>query len=96
MFRLEKLEVVHWDFWQRLVLPLDAAIVTIVGSNGSGKTTLLDALRTLLALDCSKSAITSATCGATAKISAGCAASLTTAASLRASVLSGRLFPATR
>ena len=54
MFRLEKLEVVHWDFWQRLVLPLDAAIVTIVGPNGSGKTTLLDALRTLLALDCSK------------------------------------------
>ncbi len=54
MFRLEKLEVVHWDFWQRLVLPLDAAIVTIVGPNGSGKTTLLDGLRTLLALDCSK------------------------------------------
>ena len=54
MFRLEKLEVVHWDFWQRLVLPLAAAIVTIVGPNGSGKTTLLDALRTLLALDCSK------------------------------------------
>ena len=54
MFRLEKLEVVHWDFWQRLVLPLDASIVTIVGPNGSGKTTLLDALRTLLALDCSK------------------------------------------
>ena len=54
MFRLERLEVVHWDFWQRLLLPLDAAIVTIVGPNGSGKTTLLDALRTLLALDCSK------------------------------------------
>lgn len=54
MFRLEKFEVVHWDFWQRLVLPLDASIVTIVGPNGSGKTTLLDALRTLLALDCSK------------------------------------------
>ncbi|MBN8463538.1 MAG: AAA family ATPase [Dechloromonas sp.] len=54
MFRLERLEVVHWDFWQRLILPLDAAIVTIVGPNGSGKTTLLDALRTLLALDCSK------------------------------------------
>ncbi|MEN9479389.1 MAG: hypothetical protein RLZZ298_784 [Pseudomonadota bacterium] len=54
MFRLIKLEVVHWDFWQRLTLPLDASIVTIVGPNGSGKTTLLDALRTLLALDCSK------------------------------------------
>lgn len=53
MFRFEKLEVVHWDYWQRVELPLDAAIVTIVGPNGSGKTTLLDALRTLLALDCS-------------------------------------------
>ena len=36
------------------MLPLDAAIITIVGPNGSGKTTLLDALRTLLALECSK------------------------------------------
>lgn len=54
MFRLLELEAVHWDFWQRLRLPLDAAIVTISGPNGSGKTTLLDALRTLLALDCSK------------------------------------------
>jgi len=53
MFRFEKLEVVHWDYWQRVELPLDASIVTIVGPNGSGKTTLLDALRTLLALDCS-------------------------------------------
>ncbi|MBA3902840.1 MAG: hypothetical protein C0522_04060, partial [Rhodocyclaceae bacterium] len=53
MFRFEKLEVVHWDYWKRVELPLDAAIVTIVGPNGSGKTTLLDALRTLLALDCS-------------------------------------------
>ncbi|MDP2825337.1 MAG: AAA family ATPase [Sulfuritalea sp.] len=53
MFRFEKLEVVHWDYWQRVELPLDANIVTIVGPNGSGKTTLLDALRTLLALDCS-------------------------------------------
>ena len=54
MFRLTNLEVVHWDYWQRFSLPLDASIVTIVGPNGSGKTTLLDALRTLLALDCSK------------------------------------------
>jgi chromosome segregation ATPase len=54
MFRLLNLEVVHWDYWQRFTLPLDASIVTIVGPNGSGKTTLLDALRTLLALDCSK------------------------------------------
>jgi chromosome segregation ATPase len=53
MFRFEKLELVHWDYWQRVELPLDANIVTIVGPNGSGKTTLLDALRTLLALECS-------------------------------------------
>lgn len=54
MFRLLELETVHWDYWQRFKLPLDASIITIVGPNGSGKTTLLDALRTLLALDCSK------------------------------------------
>ncbi|HXU93413.1 MAG TPA: AAA family ATPase [Gallionella sp.] len=54
MFRLLELETVHWDYWQRFKLPLDASIVTIVGPNGSGKTTLLDALRTLLALECSK------------------------------------------
>lgn len=54
MFRLLELEVVHWDFWQRFRLPLDASIITIVGPNGSGKTTLLDALRTLLALECSR------------------------------------------
>lgn len=53
MFRLNELEVVHWDYWQRFVAPLNAAIITIVGPNGSGKTTLLDAMRTLLALDCS-------------------------------------------
>lgn len=54
MFRLLNLELVHWDYWQRFTLPLDAPIVTIVGPNGSGKTTLLDALRTLLALECSR------------------------------------------
>jgi chromosome segregation protein len=54
MFRLTNLEVINWDYWQRFTVPLDASIVTIVGPNGSGKTTLLDALRTLLALDCSK------------------------------------------
>ncbi|MBI3903226.1 MAG: AAA family ATPase [Nitrosomonadales bacterium] len=54
MFRLLELETVHWDYWQRFKLPLNAPIITIVGPNGSGKTTLLDALRTLLALECSK------------------------------------------
>lgn len=53
MFHIKTLEVVHWDFWRRFSLPLDAQIVTIVGPNGSGKTTLLDALRTLFALRCS-------------------------------------------
>lgn len=54
MFRLMELETVHWDYWQTFKLPLDAPIITISGPNGSGKTTLLDAMRTLLALDCSK------------------------------------------
>lgn len=51
MFEFRQLEVVHWDYWQRYTLPLDASIITVVGPNGSGKTTLLDALRTLLAID---------------------------------------------
>jgi len=53
MFHLKSLELVHWDYWQRLAVPLDANIVGIVGPNGSGKTTLLDALRTLFAIKCS-------------------------------------------
>jgi len=52
MFRLLKVEVVHWDYWERFSLPMDANVITIVGPNGSGKTTLLDALRTLLCIDC--------------------------------------------
>ncbi|GAA5786379.1 ATP-binding protein [Chitiniphilus shinanonensis] len=53
MFQIRELEMIHWDFWRAIRVPLDAQIVTIVGPNGSGKTTLLDALRTLLALKCS-------------------------------------------
>ena len=53
MFRFLKVEIVHWDYWERFSLPLEANIITIVGPNGSGKTTLLDALRTLLCIDCS-------------------------------------------
>ena len=53
MFHIKQIELVHWDFWRRFTLPLDAQIITIVGPNGSGKTTLLDALRTLFALRCS-------------------------------------------
>ncbi|WP_151446766.1 ATP-binding protein [Lacisediminimonas profundi] len=54
MFHIKSLELVHWDYWQRVKnIPLDARIITIAGQNGSGKTTLLDALRTLFGLDCS-------------------------------------------
>ncbi|MGV3653199.1 MAG: ATP-binding protein, partial [Noviherbaspirillum sp.] len=54
MFHIKSLELVHWDYWQRVKnIPLDAKIITIAGQNGSGKTTLLDALRTLFGLDCS-------------------------------------------
>ena len=53
MFHLQSLELLHWDYCQRLTLPLDGSIITVAGPNGSGKTTLLDAMRTLLGLDCS-------------------------------------------
>lgn len=53
MFKFLSLEVVHWDYWERFSLPLDANVITVVGPNGSGKTTLLDALRTLLCIHCS-------------------------------------------
>lgn len=53
MFHIKTLELVHWDYWRRFTLPLDAQIITIVGPNGSGKTTLLDGMRTLFALRCS-------------------------------------------
>ena len=54
MFRFMALELVHWDYWERVMLPLDESIITIVGPNGSGKTTLLDAMRTVLALNTSR------------------------------------------
>jgi chromosome segregation ATPase len=54
MFRFVALELVHWDYWERVMLPLDESIITIVGPNGSGKTTLLDAMRTVLALNTSR------------------------------------------
>ncbi len=53
MFHLQSIELLQWDYCQRLTLPLDGAIITVAGPNGSGKTTLLDAMRTLLGLDCS-------------------------------------------
>ncbi|MCL4474655.1 MAG: AAA family ATPase [Nitrospirae bacterium] len=48
MFSIKTLELVYWDFWDRIKIPLDEKITVIVGPNGSGKTTILDALRTLL------------------------------------------------
>lgn len=54
MFKLKQLELIHWDYWSRVILPMEANIITVVGPNGSGKTTLIDACRTLLAIDCSK------------------------------------------
>lgn len=48
MFRFESLELLYWDYWERVRIPLDEGIIIIVGPNGSGKTTLLDSIRTLL------------------------------------------------
>jgi chromosome segregation ATPase len=53
MFHLQAIELLQWDYCQRLTLPLDGAIIAVAGPNGSGKTTLLDAMRTLLGLECS-------------------------------------------
>lgn len=53
MFSLRLLEVVHWDYWERMVVPLNAPIVTLTGPNGAGKTTFIDACRTLLSIECS-------------------------------------------
>lgn len=53
MFEFKFFEAVHWDFWERIALPFDGQLLTVVGPNGSGKTTLLDGLRTLLGIDCS-------------------------------------------
>ncbi|EAT16960.1 AAA family ATPase [Desulfuromonas acetoxidans] len=53
MFEFKNFEAVHWDFWQRIAIPLDGQINTVVGPNGSGKTTLLDGIRTLLGIRCS-------------------------------------------
>lgn len=50
MFQFESIELLYWDYWQRVKIPLDERIVVVVGPNGSGKTTLLDAMRTLLGI----------------------------------------------
>ncbi len=48
MFTFKWLEMMNWDFWSHVRLPLDEQVVLIAGPNGSGKTTLLDAVRVLL------------------------------------------------
>ncbi len=48
MFTFKWLEMMNWDFWSHVRLPLDEQVVLIAGPNGSGKTTLLDAIRVLL------------------------------------------------
>ncbi len=50
MFHFESLELLYWDYWERVRIPFDERIIVIVGPNGSGKTTLLDAMRTLLGI----------------------------------------------
>jgi len=48
VFTFKWLEMMNWDFWSHVRLPLDEQVVLIAGPNGSGKTTLLDAIRVLL------------------------------------------------
>jgi chromosome segregation ATPase len=48
VFTFKRLELMNWDFWAHVRLPLDEQVVLVAGPNGSGKTTLLDALRVLL------------------------------------------------
>jgi chromosome segregation ATPase len=48
MFTFKWLEMMNWDFWSHVRLPMDEQVVLIAGPNGSGKTTLLDAIRVLL------------------------------------------------
>ena len=48
MFSFKALELMNWDLWDHVRVPLDEQVVMIAGPNGSGKTTFLDALRVLL------------------------------------------------
>ncbi|MCO4761957.1 MAG: AAA family ATPase [Myxococcales bacterium] len=48
MFTFRAVEVMNWDYWSHVRLPLDDRVVLVAGPNGSGKTTLLDAIRVLL------------------------------------------------
>lgn len=48
MFTFKTLELMNWDYWSHVRMPLDEQVVLIAGPNGSGKTTVLDAVRVLL------------------------------------------------
>jgi chromosome segregation ATPase len=48
MFSFESLELMNWDLWEHVRVPLDEQVVMIAGPNGSGKTTFLDSIRILL------------------------------------------------
>ena len=48
MFTFKAIELLNWDWWAHIRLPLDDDVVLVAGPNGSGKTTFLDALRVLL------------------------------------------------
>jgi len=48
MFTFKWLELMNWDYWSHVRMPLDEQVVLIAGPNGSGKTTVLDAVRVLL------------------------------------------------
>lgn len=48
MFTFKAIELLNWDWWAHVRLPLDDDVVLVAGPNGSGKTTFLDAIRVLL------------------------------------------------
>ncbi|NUN14430.1 MAG: AAA family ATPase [Myxococcales bacterium] len=48
MFSFKFIELMNWDLWDHVRVPLDEQVVMIAGPNGSGKTTFLDAMRILL------------------------------------------------
>ncbi|GMV41864.1 MAG: hypothetical protein AMXMBFR64_35800 [Myxococcales bacterium] len=48
MFSFKAIELMNWDLWDHIRVPVDEQVVMIAGPNGSGKTTFLDSMRILL------------------------------------------------